>query len=108
MTMLDARLQAGETLSAAFPASFNALAVVAEGRARVGETTAGAGELVLFANDGERMEITAEEPTHLVVLAGEPLNEPIVQYGPFVMNTPDEIRQAIYEVQSGGFGDIPD
>jgi redox-sensitive bicupin YhaK (pirin superfamily) len=108
MTMLDARLHAGETLSAAFPASFNALAVVAEGRARVGKTTAGAGELVLFANDGERIEITAEQPTHLVVLAGEPLNEPIVQYGPFVMNTPDEIRQAIYEVQSGGFGDIPD
>ena len=108
MTMLDARLKAGDTLSAAFPAAFNALAVVAEGHARVGKTTAGAGELVLFANDGERIEVTADEPTHLVVLAGEPLNEPIVQYGPFVMNTPDEIRQAIYEVQSGGFGDIPD
>ena len=108
ITMLDARLQAGETLSAAFPASFNALAVVAEGRARAGETTAGAGELVLFANDGQRIELTADEPTHLVVLAGEPLGEPIVQYGPFVMNTPDEIRQALYEVQSGGFGDIPD
>jgi quercetin 2,3-dioxygenase len=108
MTMLDARLQPGETLSAAFPASFNALAVVAEGRARVVKTTAGTGELVLFANDGQRIELTAEQATHLVVLAGEPLNEPIVQYGPFVMNTPDEIRQAIHEVQSGGFGDIPD
>lgn len=74
----------------------------------MGKTTAGAGELVLFANDGERIELTAEEPTHLVVLAGEPFNEPIVQYGPFVMNTPDEIRQAIHEVQSGGFGDLPD
>ena len=108
MTMLDVRLVAGETLSAPFPASFNALAVVAEGRAHVGKATASAGELVLFANDGERIDITAEVPTHLVVLAGQPLDEPIVQYGPFVMNTPDEIRQAIYEVQSGGFGDIPD
>jgi len=79
-----------------------------EGRAHVGKATASAGELVLFANDGERIDITAEVPTHLVVLAGQPLDEPIVQYGPFVMNTPDEIRQAIYEVQSGGFGDIPD
>jgi len=108
MTMLDVRLVAGETLTAPFPASFNALAVVAEGRAHVGKATASAGELVLFANDGERIDITAEVPTHLVVLAGQPLDEPIVQYGPFVMNTPDEIRQAIYEVQSGGFGDIPD
>jgi redox-sensitive bicupin YhaK (pirin superfamily) len=42
------------------------------------------------------------------VLAGEPLDEPIVQYGPFVMNTVDEIRQAFTDVERGKFGPIPD
>ena len=44
----------------------------------------------------------------MIVLAGAPLGEPIVQYGPFVMNTVEEIRQAIVDVQSGKFGDVPD
>ena len=108
LSMLDARLQSGETLPVPLPASFNALAVVAEGRVQAGETSAGAGELILFANDGQRLEVTAQEPSHLVVLAGEPLGEPVVQYGPFVMNSFDEIRQAIFEVESGKFGVVPE
>src|SRR5450432_546995 len=108
ITMLDVRLDTGGRLPVPLPASYNALAVVAKGRVRAGETVAEAGELILFANDGERLELSAEQDSHLVILAGEPLDEPIVQYGPFVMNTFDEIRQAMVDVQAGRFGPVPD
>jgi redox-sensitive bicupin YhaK (pirin superfamily) len=108
ITMLDARLEPGARLSVPLPGSYNALAVVAEGRVRAGEVTATAGELVLFRNDGAALELVAEEGAHLIVLAGEPLGEPIVQYGPFVMNTASEIEQAIIDVQRGKFGPIPE
>jgi redox-sensitive bicupin YhaK (pirin superfamily) len=106
--MLDVRLEPSGRLPVTLPATYNALAVVAEGRVTTGNTTARAGELILFANDGERVELTAEEASHVIVLAGEPLDEPIVQYGPFVMNTADEIRQAYADVQRGKFGPIPE
>ena len=87
---------------------YSALAVVAKGRARAGSFTANAGELLLFNNDGQRLELSAEEDSHVIVLAGEPIGEPIVQYGPFVMNTVAEIEQAMMDVSRGKFGNIPD
>ncbi|HWO08295.1 MAG TPA: pirin family protein [Polyangiaceae bacterium] len=108
ITMLDARLNAGERLSVPLPASYNALAVVADGSVSAGGVQAASGELLLFANDGRRLELEAQREAHVIVLAGEPIDEPIVQYGPFVMNTVDEIRQAMLDVQSGEFGPIPD
>jgi len=107
ITMLDANLAAGARLPIAMPASHNAMAVVAEGRVQAGDVTASAGELILFANDGERLELTATEASHVIILAGEPLNEPVVAYGPFVMNTFDEIRQAFVDVNAGKFGPVP-
>jgi redox-sensitive bicupin YhaK (pirin superfamily) len=108
LTMLDARLEPGAHLPVILPATFNALAVVTEGKVRAGEELARAGELVLFGNDGTSLELVAEETSHVVVLAGEPLNEPIVQYGPFVMNTYPEIEQAMNDVERGKFGPIPE
>jgi hypothetical protein len=108
ITMLDARLNAGGRLSVPLPAGYNALAVVAKGRIRVGDTSAGRGDLVLYRNDGTRLECSVDEDCHLVVLAGEPLGEPVVQYGPFVMNTREEIEQAIVDVELGRFGRVPD
>jgi redox-sensitive bicupin YhaK (pirin superfamily) len=107
ITMLDVHLVAGARLPVALPASHNALAVVAKGRVRAGGSSAGTGELVLFANDGARIELFAEEDAHVIVLAGQPLGEPIVAYGPFVMNTVQEIDQAILDVNSGKFGEVP-
>jgi len=108
ITMLDVRLVAGARLPVTLPASHNALVVVAKGRIRAGSSSAGTGELVLFANDGARIELFAEEDAHVIVLAGQPLGEPIVAYGPFVMNTVQEIEQAILDVNSGKFGEVPD
>jgi quercetin 2,3-dioxygenase len=108
MEMLDVNLPAGQPLSIPLPAHHNAIAVVADGRVGLDDGHAVTGELILFANDGDRLQLTAEADSHLVILAGEPLNEPVVAYGPFVMNTFDEIRQAVFDVQSGKFGPIPD
>jgi redox-sensitive bicupin YhaK (pirin superfamily) len=108
ITMLDIHLRAGEELPVALPATYNALAVVAKGRVTAGSATASAGELLLFANDGERLLLSAAEDAHIMLLAGEPINEPIVQHGPFVMNSVAEIKQAILDVERGKFGPIPE
>ena len=108
ITMLDVQLEAGGRLPVSLPADHNALVVVASGRVTVDGRTAKTGELVLFENDAAALEVAAEEATHLIVLAGEPIDEPIFQYGPFVMNTRDEIEQAIIDVQRGRFGPVPE
>jgi redox-sensitive bicupin YhaK (pirin superfamily) len=107
ITMLDARLGKGERLEAALPRTHNALAVVAQGRVTAGERTASTGELVVFANDGASLSLVAEEESHVIVLAGEPIDEPVVQYGPMVMNTMEEIQQAFHDIERGKFGPIP-
>jgi redox-sensitive bicupin YhaK (pirin superfamily) len=84
------------------------MAIVTTGHVRVGGKEASKGELILFDNDGAELQLTATEDTHVLVLAGEPLGEPIVQYGPFVMNTPQEIERAFVDFQSGKFGRVPE
>jgi redox-sensitive bicupin YhaK (pirin superfamily) len=108
MTMLDVTLAAGGELPVELPRGWNVLCVVAKGRVRAGAEEARAGELLLFAKDGERLLLTAEEESHVIVLSGEPIGEPVVAYGPFVMNTFDEIKQAVVDVQAGRFGPVPD
>src|SRR6185437_9772992 len=108
ITMLDAKIPAGARLPVPLPRSYNAMAVVASGKVNANGRAARAGELVLFANDGDRLEIVAEEDAHVIVLSGEPIREPVVPYGPFVMNTIDEIRQAFLDLETGGFGPLPE
>jgi redox-sensitive bicupin YhaK (pirin superfamily) len=108
ITILDAQLPEGGRLPVAIPASYNAMAVVAKGRVRAGSFTASTGEVVLFANDAPHLDLVAEEDSHVILLSGEPLHEPVVQYGPFVMNTVPEIERAILDVNSGKFGPVPD
>lgn len=61
---------------------------------------------IVFAQDGEEITIEATKDSMVFFAAGEPINEPIVRYGPFVMNTKSEILQAIEDVQTGRFGRI--
>lgn len=69
-----------------------------------GEHSVGRHQLAVFNNDGSAVHMRSEQVGHLLLLAGEPLNEPIAQYGPFVMNTEDEIHQAIMDFRDGKMG----
>lgn len=108
VTMLEARLAAGGRADFDVPERQNAALLVMAGEVRIGGETPSAGEFVVFANAGERIEVEAVSPAHLLLLAGEPIEEPVVAYGPFVMNTEGEIRQAMLDFQSGKFGDLED
>ena len=63
-----------------------------------------ADHFVLLKNDGEEFTVDATEDSIVLILSGEPINEPIVAYGPFVMNTWEEIEQAVNDVNAGKFG----
>jgi redox-sensitive bicupin YhaK (pirin superfamily) len=104
---VDVRLQAGARWTATLPESHNAFVYVYEGEAIVGdgesERTLPRGELGVLSH-GETLQLAAGEgPTRLILVAGKPLNEPVAKYGPFVMNTPEQIVAAIRDYQSGRF-----
>jgi quercetin 2,3-dioxygenase len=81
---------------------------VVEGGAVINDNDASADHFVLFKNDGESIQIKTSEDTVLLILSGEPIDEPIAQYGPFLMNTWQEVEQAIDDVNAGKFGVLED
>ena len=92
-----------------FPNYYNTALLVINGSIKVnGEEVIEADSFVLFENNGaEQFEIEAlSDDTKVLVLSGEPLNEPIAHYGPFVMNTQEELVQAFEDFQNGKFGVI--
>ena len=105
-------LQPGARTVQPVPAALTALAYVFGGAGRFGkeEREARDGQLVTFAGDGDAVALAAPaeaaRPLELLLLAGQPLREPVARYGPFVMNTQGEIRQALLDYQSGRFGQI--
>jgi CheY-like chemotaxis protein len=108
-TTLDARLREGGTLELPFPARENLAVLVMAGEVIVnGEHVAATNDFVLFKNEGEVATIKAQRAAHLLVLGGEPIDEPVVQYGPFVMNTKQEIAQAYDDFRRGKFGYLAD
>jgi hypothetical protein len=86
------------------PSGHNTALLVINGSADVNGEKATEHSFVLFKNEGEEISITATEDSVLLLLSGEPINEPIVSYGPFVMNTQAEIYEAIRDFQEGKFG----
>lgn len=89
-----------------FPAQYNVSILVMSGALQIQGRPVAQDELVLFQHDGANIQLLATEATHLLVLAGEPIDEPVVQYGPFVMNTQAEIQQAIHDFNRGAFGSL--
>lgn len=107
--MYNARLNKGAEVDFNFPAHFNTGFIVIEGSIVVNEKeNAVSDQMVYFANDGELIEITALENSVVLILSGAPINEPIASYGPFLMNKPEEIQQAIADYNEGKFGYLAD
>jgi redox-sensitive bicupin YhaK (pirin superfamily) len=109
MTMLNAKLHAGGKAHFEFPSNYSTAALVIEGNVTInGTDKALADHFVLFRNEGEEFIIEADEDSVVLVLSGEPIHEPIVAHGPFVMNTRTEIYQAFEDVENGRFGHLDD
>lgn len=108
MHVYNARLKKGANIELNFPSSFNTGILMIEGTATINGELAPADHFVLFKNDAELITIEANEDAILLVLSGEPINEPIAQYGPFLMNTREELEQAIDDVNAGKFGVLED
>ena len=104
MNVFDIRLNQNGEMKTDIPASHNTSVLVVEGSADVNGQRAGLHDFVLFKNEGETIIIKANENSILLLLSGEPIDEPIAQYGPFVMNTQQELQETFLEYQAGKFG----
>ena len=108
MQVWDLRMVQGGVTRLDLSDGWNSMLVVLDGTVMVNDSeVARGGELVLLDATGEGVVIEANNEAKLLVLSGEPIDEPIVGHGPFVMNTEAEIRQAIRDFSSGGFGRLP-
>lgn len=105
----NARLNKGGKVNLHLPSGFNTALLVIEGEIVVnGTEKVETDHLALMANDGEDFSIEATEKAVVLVLSGEPLNEPIAAHGPFVMNTHQELVEAFNDFNTGKFGYLED
>lgn len=102
--MFNAKLNKGGKAKFQFPAHYNTALLVLEGSMVINanEKTP-TDHLALMANDGENFEIEATDDAVVLVLSGEPINEPIEAHGPFVMNTKEELKEAFNDFNNGKF-----
>jgi redox-sensitive bicupin YhaK (pirin superfamily) len=108
VVVANLRLNTGARFETSLPAGYNTALLVINGSANVNGQPAPEHSFVLFANKGEDITIEATANSVILLLSGEPIDEPIVSYGPFVMNTREEILQSIREAQTGKFGVLED
>ena len=104
----DLRLASGEPTDLALPDGYTTALVVLRGSLRInGSEPIRDAEVALFDRAGERIRIDGAADATALLLCGEPIGEPIVGRGPFVMNSAAEIRQAMVDYQSGKLGRLP-
>lgn len=107
LNVWDMQLTQGHDVSLRQPAGWSTALVVLEGEVRVNDAeNAREGQLVVLSQQGETLHLSATADTRVLLLAGEPLGEPIVGYGPFVMNSKTQIAEAVRDFNSGRFGQI--
>jgi quercetin 2,3-dioxygenase len=100
---LDIALEAGASFELLLPEGHSAFAYVFDGKAAdVAGQSLARGELAVLSK-GETVAFAAKEPARVLLVAGRPLAEPVARYGPFVMNSPDQIHQAIADFRAGKF-----
>ncbi len=109
VNLFNARIKGGSKAVFTFDRQYNTGLLVVEGNIKInGSDLAPVDNFVYFSNDGERFEAEALTDCVVLVMSGEPINEPIASQGPFLMNTQDEIRQAFNDYFSGKFGHLED
>jgi redox-sensitive bicupin YhaK (pirin superfamily) len=109
VTVLDVRLRAGSKAKFHLRDGYTAAIYVLKGKVLLnGSDNASDTELVIFERKGDEVEIEAATDAVLFVLNGQPIEEPVVGHGPFVMNTSQEIRQAFVDLHYGRMGKVPD
>jgi redox-sensitive bicupin YhaK (pirin superfamily) len=102
-TYFDLALDAGASFEHALPSGHNVFAYVYEGEVASGDAVAEKGELLVFG-EGESVRFEGRaQHSRLILVAGRPIGEPVARYGPFVMNTQQEIMQAVQDFQAGRF-----
>lgn len=107
MNVWDMQIPRDKEVSFEQPEGWSTAIIVLEGSVTVnGDTVAGEAQLVVLSQQGKRVHLHASSDAKVLVLAGEPIDEPIVGYGPFVMNSKAEIAEAVRDFNSGHFGQI--
>ncbi|VFS88279.1 Quercetin 2,3-dioxygenase [Raoultella planticola] len=107
LNVWDMQLNQGHDVTFTQPDGWSSALVVFEGEVNVnGSDNAREGQLVVLSQKGEAIHLHATANARVLLLAGEPLQEPIVGYGPFVMNTKAQIAEAVRDYNSGRFGQI--
>ena len=101
---LRLEIKAGGKMRLPIPKHYNMFWYQLDGKSNINEKNVGVREMVLFNNDGDYIEIEGLESGKAILLAGEPINEPLVTYGPFVMNSQEEVVAAIQDYQAGKMG----
>ncbi len=100
---MDVRLAPGSSFIYPIPRGHTTLAYVFEGAGELGGEVVESVSMAVFNDDGDGIEVKSESGMQFMLIAGAPFKEPIVPYGPFVMNTVEEIQQAIADLRSGNF-----
>lgn len=106
INLWDVRLHAGGRIEMPFEPEDNAAVFVLEGDLETNGTIAAEHQLVVFEHEGKDIAASSADGAHLLVLSGTPIDEPVVSYGPFVMNTRQEIVEAIDDFNAGAFGHL--
>ena len=105
LSLFNVKLKKGKGTSLSFKESHNTGLLVIKGNVTINNSEkAPTNHFVLFNNKGSEFTIRADDDAEILILSGEPIDEPIASYGPFVMNTNDEIRQTIDDFNNGKFG----
>jgi len=107
--LLDLRLKPGAAVQLPTPKDYNTALLVLSGSVKANDSAAiSEGEFILLKNDGDEVRVNAMTDAIVLFLSGEPIEEPLVHYGPFIMNSVDEINQAVEDFNTGRFGYLED
>jgi redox-sensitive bicupin YhaK (pirin superfamily) len=109
INMFNARLISGAKADFNFNKNYNTGILIIDGRVKINDSeTASENQFILFGHEGEDIIIEAQQDSIALIISGEPINEPIASYGPFVMNSEAEIKEAYQDFYNGKFGSLED